>query len=76
MSEDKNKVNASGRRPEGNRPWYSQRYGYKSNAGLAKKNLEEIPLLQFARNNNFHKFRQSAKSASIETFKLDYNGVD
>jgi hypothetical protein len=56
MSEDKSKENASGgKKPEGSRLWQRRRHRKNApSAGLAKKNPEDIPLLHFGNNNNFH----------------------
>ena len=70
MSEDKNKENHSGgRKQDGSRTWRSRRHGRNAGtAGLAKKNPEEIPLLRFGNNNNFHKFREALSKAALREY--------
>jgi hypothetical protein len=47
----------------------SRRHGRNAaTAGLAKKNPEEIPLLRFGNNNNFHKFREALSKAALREY--------
>jgi hypothetical protein len=70
MSDDKSKENTSeGRRSDRNRSWQGRRHGKNVQAsGLAKKNPEEVPLLHFGSNNNFHKFREALSKAALREY--------
>ncbi len=70
MSEDKNKENpGGGKKQDGSRSWRSRRHGRNAaTAGLAKKNPEEIPLLHFGNNNNFHKFCEALSKAALREY--------
>ncbi len=70
MSDDKSKENTSeGRRSERNRSWRGRRHGKNVQAaGLAKKNPEEVPLLRFGSNNNFHKFHEALSKAACREY--------
>ncbi len=49
---------------------WSRRYGRNaSTAGLAKKKPEDIPLLHFGDNNNFHKFREALSKAVLREYR-------
>jgi hypothetical protein len=56
-----------GRNKKGYRPWQSRRQHGKNviPAGLAKRNPEEILLLCFGNNNNFHKFREVLSKVAL-----------
>jgi hypothetical protein len=65
-----NKENtAGGKSSEGHCSWRGRRHGRNAQAvGLAKKNPEDIPLLHFGSNNNFHKFCEALSKAAFREY--------
>jgi hypothetical protein len=67
MSDEKKKDSSGGKGSEG-RSWRGRRHGNNAQSAGTKKNPEDVPLLRFGNNNNFHKFSEALSKVALREY--------